>query len=146
MDAKDIPPGDKTGAPSIHTNSRQDMNKRKESQSGTPPEMDKLHSMMKTLEETSEQLQPLVDFHKAMESAKEDDLRILWDIRIVRGKETLFIRNQGSSSMPGALAPKMAPLAPSNIQKDISQKITTPLMNAVVDKIEIPGVEKTSEQ
>ena len=122
------------------------MNKTEDSQNEAPPVMDQLHSMMKALEESNKQLQPLVDFHKAMESSREDDLRMFWDVKVVQGKDTPFASVQGSSSMPKALAPKMAPRAPGNIEKEVFEKIIAPLMSAVMDKIEMPFVEKPSEQ
>ena len=68
---------------------------------------------------------------------------MFWDVKILQGENTPFASVEGSSSMPKALAPKMAPLTPGNIQEEISQKIIIPLMNAVLDKIEVevPEVE-----
>ena len=118
------------------------MNKvKKVSQNKDLPAMDQLDSIMKNIEESKAQLQPVIDFHKAMEPAEEDDIRMCWDIKIVRGKDTPFASVQGSSSMPRMLARKMAPLAPGHIEKEVRQKIITPLMNEVMDKFdfEIPG-------
>ena len=124
------------------------MNKRKDSQNEAPPVLDQLRSILEALEERNKEFQPLIDFHKALEFFKEDDLRMFWDVNIVRGKDTPFASNRGSSSMPDALAPKMAPLAPGNIQKEVSQKIITPLMNKVLDKleVEVPEVESPNPQ
>ena len=121
---------------------------RKVSQKKDLPTMDQLDSIMKAAEESSAQLQPIIDFHKAMESAEEDDIRMHWDIKIVRGKDTPFASVQGSTSMPRMLARKMVPLAPGNIEKEVHQKIITPLMNAVLDKIEfdVPDVENPNPQ
>ncbi|MEX2580598.1 MAG: hypothetical protein WD342_16190 [Verrucomicrobiales bacterium] len=121
------------------------MNKPEDSQNEAPPEIDQLRSLLKALEEQNEQIQPLIDFHKAMESAKEDDIRMFWDVKIVRGEDTPFASVQGSSSMPDALARKMAPLTPGNIQKEVSQKIVEPLISAVLDKLVKPEVENLSE-
>ena len=125
------------------------MNKaRKVSQNKDLPTMDQLDSIMKAAEESSAQLQPIIDFHKAMESAEEDDIRMHWDIKIVRGKDTPFASVQGSTSMPRMLARKMVPLAPGNIEKEVHQKITSPLMETVLDELgfEVPGVEKSPSQ
>lgn len=72
-------------------------------------------------------LEPLTDFHKAAEGATEDDLRIYWDVRVIRGKDSAFAHVTGSSSLPNALASNMKALAPSVIQQEIMEKISRPL-------------------
>ena len=72
-------------------------------------------------------LEPLTDFHKAVEGATEDDLRIYWDVRVVRGQNSPFAHVTGSSSLPNALASNMKALAPSAIQQEIMEKISRPL-------------------
>ena len=72
-------------------------------------------------------LEPLTDFHKAVEGATEDDLRIYWDVRLVRGQDSPFAHVTGSSSLPNALASNMKALAPSAIQQEVLEKISRPL-------------------
>lgn len=122
------------------------MSKRKDSQNEAPPEMDKIHSIVRTLEMYKEELQPLFDFHRAIESAKDDDLRMFWDVRVLRGKDTPFASVQGSTSMPKALSQKMAPSAPSNIEMEVIQKIMEPLMGIVMHEVERPFLKEPSEQ
>jgi hypothetical protein len=123
------------------------MTKPKDSHNKTLPEDDHLETTVNALQEMTEQLQPLIDFHQAMESSTDDDLRMFWDVKIVQGEDTPFASVQGSSSMPKALAKKMVPLAPSNIQKEVHQKIIEPLMSAMLDKFEVPPeVESPSPQ
>lgn len=122
------------------------MKKGKDSQNEASPEMDLIHSIVKTCEMYKEELQPIFDFHKAIESANDDDLRMFWDVRIVQGKSTPFASVQGSSSMPRALSQKMAPSAPSNIEKEVIQKIILPLMGIVMHEVERPFLEEPSEQ
>ena len=109
------------------------------------PEMDLIQSMLKAFEECNKELQPLFDFHRAIESAKDDDLRMFWDVRIVQGKNTPFASIR-SSSMPKALGQKMAPSAPSNIEKEVIQKIIEPLMGIVMHEVERPFLKEPSEQ
>ena len=122
------------------------MSKRKDSQNEASPEMDLIQSMLKAFEECNKELQPLFDFHRAIESAKDDDLRMFWDVRIVQGKNTPFASIQGSSSMPKALGQKMAPSAPSNIENEVIQKIIEPLVSIVMIKVESPFLKEPSEQ
>ena len=122
------------------------MSKRKDSQNEASPEMDLIHSIVRTFEMYKEELQPLFDFHREIESAKDDDLRMFWDVRIVQGKNTPFASIQGSSSMPKALSQKMAPSAPSNIEKEVIQKIIEPLMSIVMLEVERPFLKEPSEQ
>jgi hypothetical protein len=72
-------------------------------------------------------LEPLTDFHKAAEGATEDDLRIYWDVRVIRGKDSAFAHVTGSSSLPNALASNMKALAPAMIQLEVMEKISRPL-------------------
>jgi hypothetical protein len=116
------------------------MNKAKDSQNKTVRE--------DTLQEISDMLQPLIDFQDSSVSSRENDLTLYWDIKVVQGKDTLFASTKGSSAMPLALAPKMVMLVPSNIQSEISQKITTPLMVTLLEKLNIngPRVESLDQQ
>ena len=88
------------------------MNKVKNSQNKAQPEGDPLETTMNAVQEVMQRLQPLTDFHQAMEFSTDDDLRMFWDVKIVQGKDTLFASVQGSSSMPKALARKMMPRTP----------------------------------
>ena len=124
------------------------MLKTKNSQNKAQPEDDRLETTLNAVQEAMQRLQPLTDFHQAMESSTDDDLRMFWDVKIVQGKDTPFASVQGSSSMPHALARKMMPRTPGNIQDEVHQKIITPLMTAMLDKLEfeVPEVESPSPQ
>ena len=71
---------------------------------------------------------------------------MFWDVRILRGKNTPFASIQGSSSMPRALSQKMAASAPSNIEKEVTQKIIVPLISIVMHEVERPFLKEPSEQ
>jgi hypothetical protein len=91
-------------------------------------------------------LEPLLEFHKAVEEAAEDDVRIFWDIRIVRGQDQPFAGVAGSSTLPRFLAPKMIALAPGAIQQEISEKITIPLMTTFRSQMEMQTPEGLKER
>lgn len=79
------------------------------------------------LDEREKELQTLTDFHRALEGSKNDDLRICWDVRIVRGADTPFHSVSGVSSLPGILSAKMKSLAPHLIEQEVHDKIAQPL-------------------
>jgi hypothetical protein len=72
-------------------------------------------------------LEPVIDFHKPVEGATEDDLRIYWDVRVVRGQDSPFAHVTGSSSLPMALASNTKALAPTVIQAELLEKVSRPL-------------------
>lgn len=89
--------------------------------------MDVLKAAMALIERRNVALDELEKFHETVESAGDDDLRVLWDVRLVRGKNEPLHRVQGSSSMPGLLGPKMIAGAIQAIQGEVAEKIAIPL-------------------
>jgi hypothetical protein len=79
------------------------------------------------LEERREEMKSLTDFTAALKTAKEDDLRLYWDVRLIKGESTPYSSVQGSSSIPGALTDKMLAHAPVMIQQEVMDKIAQPL-------------------
>ena len=119
-------------------------NKPKNTQDKSQPEGEHPESHKDSMREMMKQLQPLIDFHKASESLTKDDLRMFWSVTILQGGDTPFVSIEGSTSLPGALARNMVARAPGNIEKEVAQKITIPLMMAVEDKIGPPELESIS--
>jgi hypothetical protein len=74
-------------------------------------------------------LKPLTDFHKAVEDANQNDLRLFWDVRIVRGENTPYCHVHGSSSLPALLAYNMMSQAPQAIEHEATAKIVVPLVS-----------------
>jgi hypothetical protein len=72
-------------------------------------------------------LDPVIDFHKPVEGATEDDLRIYWDVRVVRGQGSAFAHVTGSSSLPMVLASNTKALAPAVVQTELLEKVSRPL-------------------
>ena len=87
------------------------------------------------LDEMIKRFQPLMDFEQESISSRKDNLRMLWDIRIVQGEDTPFASTKGSSSMPCALISNMVANTPGLIHREIFEKILIPLVSAVRDKI-----------
>lgn len=83
-----------------------------------------------------ELLQPQIDFHKAVEEATMDDLRIYWDVRVVRGQDSAFAHVKGTSTLGALLAPNRKALAPSMIQEEIIEKISMPLTATLQTEVE----------
>jgi len=81
-------------------------------------------------------IKPLTDFHQAVEDACENDMRLYWDVRLVRGKDTPFKHIHGTSSLPSMFASKRLPHAPSLIQSEVEEKIMMPLTEALMVEVE----------
>jgi hypothetical protein len=107
---------------------------------GKPPKADDaiptLIEMTRLLEELSRSITPVIEFHKAVEDATQDDLRLYWDVRVVRGADTPFAHLTGSTPLPRILASKMRPLAPSILETEITNKILRPLCAMVQTEVE----------
>lgn len=74
-------------------------------------------------------LKPVTDFHRAVEDATQNDLRMFWDVRIVRGANTPYCHVHGSSSLPALLAENMLSQAPQEIEHEAKAKIVVPLVS-----------------
>jgi hypothetical protein len=88
-------------------------------------------------------LDPVIDFHKPVEGATEDDLRIYWDVRVVRGQGSPFAHVTGSSSLPRALASNMKALAPAVVQAELLEKVSRPLtakLQTVAEQLTMDGL------
>ena len=71
-------------------------------------------------------LAPLIEFHTATEDSDED-IRIFWDVRVIRGASAQLAHVSGSSSMPGLLGVKLMAESTSMIISEIDQKVARPL-------------------
>ncbi len=72
-------------------------------------------------------LAPVVEFHKAVDSASDNDLRLFWDIRLVQGKDTPFTTMSGHASFPGILSGSALGQMPALLSREIVEKIAVPL-------------------
>jgi len=85
-------------------------------------------SDIKTIKAIADLMAPTIKFHEASRGASQDDIRIYWDVRIVRGESEHFTQTTGSSSFPGALSQNMKANAPAMIQQEVVDKIASPLV------------------
>lgn len=105
-----------------------------------------LEKVTKMLEELSQTITPMLEFHKAVENATADDLRMFWDVRVVRGADTPFAHLTGSTPMPRILSSNMRALGPSKIENEITNKILIPLMAMVQTEVERAASEGLSAE
>jgi hypothetical protein len=84
---------------------------------------------------------PLLEFHKAVVDASDNDLRMYWDVRILRGSGETFITSSGSSSFPDALGPKQRANAAITIQQEVHDKIAVPLVGKMQAAVETGALE-----
>jgi hypothetical protein len=87
-------------------------------------------------------LAPMVEFHKRVENAKDEDIRLFWDVRVVRGADTPLFEFTGSSSMTGALSPKQLPLLTAAIQQEVNDKISVPLVGKTQQMVDDLNTEQ----
>lgn len=96
--------------------------------SSTPPPASEL-----LLQQLLSALGPTLEFHKAVEEASENDLRLFWDIRLVQGKDTPFTALSGSSTFPGVLVGTALAALPNMIYREIVEKVAMPLNARIHD-------------
>lgn len=102
-------------------------------QSPTPSTTDAPPSNEDLMKHLMAALGPVVDFHKTVETASENDLRVYWDIRLVQGKDTPFTSMTGHSSFPGILVGSALGQLPSAMSREIVEKIAVPLSARLQD-------------
>lgn len=78
-------------------------------------------------------LAPVVDFHKTVDNASDNDLRMFWDVRLVQGKDTPFTSISGHSSFPGILVGSALGRMPEALSREIVEKIAVPLAARLQD-------------
>jgi hypothetical protein len=101
-----------------------------------------LEELTKMLQELSDSIAPLIEFHKEVENATADDLRLFWDVRVSRGRKEPFAHLTGNTPLPGILSSKLRALGPSMIETEITNKILTPLGAMVQTEVERATFER----
>ncbi len=91
-------------------------------------------------------LKPVVDFHQSVEDAGENDMRLFWDVRMVRGRDIPFCHVHGSTSLPAMLAYNMRSMAPSVIQDEVNEKILRPLLSNMQRELEKTSYQEKANQ
>ena len=104
-------------------------NKAKASQPGKATQREEADSTTaQQLQDVLKQLTPLTDFHEAVKDASQDDLRMSWDVRIMRGEDTAFCHVKGTTSLPALLASNMVAKAPARMQVEFTEKVLEPIV------------------
>jgi hypothetical protein len=101
-----------------------------------PEASDNQSALLEDIHVALEVFKPLIEFHKVVEDATDDDMRIYWDVRLVRGKDTPYLHVHGSSTLSSMLAPKLRPHAVGVIQSEVADKISAPLVAAFMTELE----------
>ena len=78
-------------------------------------------------------LAPVVEFHKTVDNASDNDLRMYWDVRLVQGKDIPFTSISGHSSFPGILVGSALGRMPEALSREIVEKIAVPLAARLQD-------------
>lgn len=104
--------------------------------------MQTIHTILANQQTLADEMRDIRDFHKTLEDASENDMRLYWEVRLIKGKDTAFAITKGTSSLPGLLGPKMRPNAPSMIQQEIVDKIAQPLTASFMSDSEREELEK----
>lgn len=78
---------------------------------------------------------PLLEFHKAAEHANGDDVRMHWDVRLVRGKDEFLFKVEGSSTLPGLISPTNLQHSSHTITTEVFEKIAKPLADLLQNRI-----------
>jgi hypothetical protein len=105
-----------------------------------------LEELTKILQELSASIAPLIEFHKEVENATADDLRLFWDVRVSRGRKEPFAHLTGNTPLPGILSGKFRALGPSMIETEITNKILTPLGAKVQTEVEQVTFERLAAE
>ena len=108
--------------------------KQKQSKTSSTPNAEAVGSLL-------EAFGPLLEFHRAVVDAGDNDLRMYWDVRILRGSGETFITSSGSSSLPDALGPKQRSKAAITIQQEVHDKIAVPLVGKMQAAVEVTALE-----
>jgi hypothetical protein len=89
-----------------------------------------------TLRQVMDILQPMIEFHHATEALTRDDVKIVWNVRAIRGEDEAIIHLQGSSSLPNMLASNRVAQAPLKMEEEIVDKIAAPLTTALQTQVD----------
>lgn len=94
-----------------------------------------MQEALKPMLAMQEALKPLVEFHQAQDAATSDDLRLYWDVRLVRGPSEVFLSASGQSTLNGALSGSARNTLATQLQDEIMDKIARPLVSRAQDMV-----------
>ena len=99
-------------------------------------EADPIHSLLNEARELLEKFKPVLEFEKEAEALRNEDLTLNWDIQLVRGKDTPFVRMQGCSTFGYALVECSLREVPDMIANELAMKAVEVMAKRVRQKIE----------
>jgi hypothetical protein len=73
-------------------------------------------------------LGPLLKFHEAADELTMDDVRMYWDVRVIRGSDTALAHLKGSSTLHKLIAPEMLLTTTERIELELRDKIVIPMV------------------
>lgn len=76
---------------------------------------------------------PSLAFHAAVESSSRDDVRFLWEVKAIRGKDEFFAQVSGVSTMPGLLADSQLHIVVERVGAEMISKIAAPMSGKFQD-------------
>lgn len=98
------------------------------------------------LQQVTDYIRPMVEFFRPHEGMTMEDVRILWNVTIIRGANTHFASTNGSSTLNGMFAERCLPVAPEAAVMEITDKILLPLAAAVQTEANRMALEITSTE
>jgi len=88
------------------------------------------------LQRAIDMFRPLAAFHQGIDDADDGDVRLFWDVTVIRGKDTTIAHLTGSSTFHRMFAYNMSALAPGRLQEELHSKLVMPLTSAVQELVE----------
>ena len=96
------------------------------------------------LQQVASLFEPLIEFHQPDEGMTMDDVKVYWDVRAIRGKDTAFAHIKGTSTLNMMLAPCMMIEAPCRAEQEITDKITKPMAGVFQDYVTRVALEEVA--
>lgn len=79
------------------------------------------------VEEMRKLMEPVAAFQRDSEHASEEDVRFMWEVKIIKGKSTLFGHITGTSTMSGLLSEHKLHMATELVSNEMIAKIADPV-------------------
>ena len=86
-------------------------------------------------EELQKLLQSVAEFMSDNEEATMDDIKIIWNVSIIRGKDTQFDKFHGTSTLQSLFADRNLAMATAIAEQEFINKILIPVIGAVQDEV-----------
>jgi chaperone required for assembly of F1-ATPase len=92
-----------------------------------------------------EMMAPLLEFHRSARDVEEDDVELIWDIRVISGPSgKKFAHLHGGSSLSRALSDSMRAELPAALEREVVDKIARPLVSLAQEAIKKVTVQRAT--